>query len=401
MEIVKKRKLKIVWLCWFANDEISTHFGNIKIKEFAPWINNLIKIFEKKDDIDLHIVAPNVFSNCNVFFQINNIQYHFYKHNYILPYRVYNKLRINDKSNFYFIKRKIQKIIHKIDPDLIHLHGAENPIYSAGILKLFNKYPCFTTIQGFISLDEQANNPTNKKRKSIELKILKNNLYFGVRTKDMCNYISTINEHAHFFWHHYPFTRPQIVEETNVKKDFDCAFFGRVASENGVDDLLKAIAIVKQTKKDISLIIVGPFGKTYREYLDSICLNLDIIDNVRFTGFLPKQQDAFKNVIRAQMDVLPTKYDIIPGSILECMFMGVPVISYAVGGIPELNNDRQSVVLVEKGNIKLLAENILFMLHNISFREMIKSNAKITVEPFYDYGMIYSDLLNIYNKLTI
>jgi len=400
MEIVKKRKSKIVWLCWFANEQMNFYF-NKKVDGFAPWINNLIKIFETKDDVDLHIVSPNVYSNCNSSFHINNIHYHFFKQSDILPQRLNNKLHINDISNFYLIKRKIKKIIDQIEPDLIHLHGAENPIYSAGILPLLKKYKCFTTIQGFISLDLQANNPTNKRRKKIELNILKKNQNFGVRTKDMCNYISSINEHANFFWHHYPFTKPQIVEDTLAKKEFDCAFFGRVAPENGVDELLKTIAIVKATKKDISLIIVGPVGNTYLQYLESICSELNITDNVKFTGFMNDQQDAFKNVIKAKMDVLPTQYDIIPGSILECMYMGVPVISYSVGGIPELNKERQSVVLVEKGNIKGLAEEIIYMLKNPSFREKIISNAKITVGPFYNYEMIYKDILDIYDNLNL
>ncbi|KIE18202.1 hypothetical protein DS62_13010, partial [Smithella sp. SC_K08D17] len=269
-----------------------------------------------------------------------------------------------------------------------------------GILPLLNKYPCLTTIQGFISLDQQANNPVNIVRKRIELKILKKNRNFGVRTNDMCNYISSINKHAKFFWHHYPFTKPQIFEEITLKKEFDCVFFGRVAPENGVDELLRAIAIVKEIKQDISLIIVGPVGNSYRQYLESICSALDINTNVKFTGFLQDQQDAFKNVIKAKMDVLPTQYDIIPGSILECMSMGVPVICYSVGGIPELNKERQSVLLVEKGNIKGLAQEILSLLKNPSFADEIIVNAKITVRQFYDYNMIYEDLLNIYNTLT-
>ena len=399
MQIKNNRKLKVVWLCWFANEQMNTYF-NKKVDGFAPWINNLIKLFESKEDVELHIVSPNVFNNKNYSFRVKNIKYHFYKHSFVLPYRVYNKLRINDRSNFIFIQSTIVKIIKRINPDLIHLHGAENPIYSIGILPLLNKYPCLTTIQGFISLDQQANNPVNIVRKRIELKILKKNRNFGVRTNDMCNYISSINKHAKFFWHHYPFTKPQIFEEITLKKEFDCVFFGRVAPENGVDELLRAIAIVKEIKQDISLIIVGPVGNSYRQYLESICSALDINTNVKFTGFLQDQQDAFKNVIKAKMDVLPTQYDIIPGSILECMSMGVPVICYSVGGIPELNKERQSVLLVEKGNIKGLAQEILSLLKNPSFADEIIVNAKITVRQFYDYNMIYEDLLNIYNTLT-
>ena len=50
-----------------------------------------------------------------------------------------------------------------------------------------------------------------------------------------------------------------------------------------------------------------------------------------------------KHAINARICVLPTYHDILPGTILESMFMKLPVIAYDVTGLSELNDKGQSV----------------------------------------------------------
>jgi len=54
-------------------------------------------------------------------------------------------------SDFRLNKNYIKNIIIKINPDIIHLFGAENAYYSSTILQFRNKYPIVITVQGFIS----------------------------------------------------------------------------------------------------------------------------------------------------------------------------------------------------------------------------------------------------------
>ena len=66
--------------------------------------------------------------------------------------------------------------------------------------------------------------------------------------------------------------------------------------------------------------------------------------------------DVFKEAIKAKICVLPTYYDVIPGTIIESMFMKIPVVAYAVGGIPTLNDNVETVRLVDKYDINGLAK---------------------------------------------
>ena len=388
-----------MWLCWFSEQHINTYLGSKTFKEFAPWIKNLLPIFYNDEDIELHVVVPNIFTNTNMKFTDNGITYHYYKTSFLLPSRVYNKLKINQRTDYKFINKEIYKITNLLNPELIHLHGAENPIYSSAILKLIDKYPVLTTIQGFINQEGVVDNDIIKYRKVTEAKILRKCHHFGVRTTDMELFIKEFNSHAQFHWHNYPITKPTITNAQTLDKVYDCSFFGRVAPENGIEELLKSIYIIKQELPLISLIVVGPIPQSYSDHLKKIVSGYNISDNVTFSGFLENQHDAFEIVSKATVNVLPTHYDIIPGSILECMYMGVPVITNAVGGIPELNEDKICVHLSEDGKPENLAKDIQKLLRDKSYRNTLIENARNKVTPFIDGQQIKTDLLSIYKKI--
>ena len=189
--------LKVVWLCHFSNQEIKDFFHTPHVKEFAPWINGLINLFQNRTDIEIHIVAPNIFTNRRQDIKIKNIEYHFYPIiPFFIPNRIYNHFQIDARTNFYFVKKIIPKIINEISPSLIHLHGAENPYYSAGILELIGLYPLLLTIQGFVR-KASARDILTIKRIDIEEIIIKKTKHVGVRTKDMSKTVLGLNPASH------------------------------------------------------------------------------------------------------------------------------------------------------------------------------------------------------------
>jgi len=59
--------IKIARLCHFTNQAMIEYFQAPSVNEFAPWINNLLKLFMGNSNIELFIVAPHVSKNmsCN------------------------------------------------------------------------------------------------------------------------------------------------------------------------------------------------------------------------------------------------------------------------------------------------------------------------------------------------
>ncbi len=401
---INNERLKVVWLCHFANKEMKDYFSTPKVNEFAPWINELINLFKGRSEIELHIVSPNVFTNRDCSFMKDGITYHFYKHIPFLYYntfikKVYNKLLIENLTNYFWIKHKIKNCVTKLNPDIIHLHGAEIPYYSAGVLPLINKYHTLTTIQGFIKNASQVNRQ-NLKKAEIENEILIKSMNIGVRTEEMSRIALQINPNAQLYFHNYPLKTPNVIKENIGEcEPIDCVFFARVCKDKGVEDLLAAIAIIKKEYPQISLSIIGRTSNSYLSNLKKICIDLQIIDNIKFIGFLPTQADIYQYALNAKMCVLPTYHDIIPGTIIESMYMKLPVIAYSVGGIPELNIKEETIMLVEKLDIQMLAKKILLLINNIELRKSLAEKAYFHAKKRFDNTKIPDDLLSAYNAI--
>ena len=399
MESGINKKIRVVWLCHFANQEMKDFFHTPHVKEFAPWINNLIELFQDRTDIELHIVAPNIFTNKRQYVKIKNVQYHFYQHTpNLIPEKVYNRLRIESRTNYCYTKQRIKKIIRYINPNIIHLIGAENPYYSVGILPLIDQFPTFVTIQGFIRNESYRDFITNKRIK-IEEEILKRTMHIGVRTKEMSKTTLELNPEAHLYFHNYPITIPVYIKDNSIVSTYDIVFFARVCKDKGIEDLLEALALIKKIKPDISLQVIGDPGESYLKFLKNKLNQLDIESNVKFLGFIETQHELQKQVSQAKICVLPTYHDIIPGTVLESMFMKLPVIAYAVGGISELNDKGQAIVLVEKNNIQQLSNEIANLLKNESKRNYLAEFAYTYTRERFKNSNVVNDIMKAYNEI--
>lgn len=401
---MKNNKIKVVWLCHFANEEVKQYFGTSSVNEFAPWIGKMLDLFKQNSEVEIHVVAPNVFTNANTKFRQNGISYNFYP---IVPpvfngsflNRVYHFSRADFFSDFLWIKRQVSAIINEIEPDIIHLHGAENPYYSAAILPLFNKYNVLTTIQGFIRNSTYLSFDI-KNRIAIEEKVIKKSTHLGVRTDEMSRIVKEINPTAALHFHNYPMDMPY-THKNNIggHEPIDCLFFARVEKDKGIEDLLAAMAILKKKKTNISLSVIGGADKNYLNSLMEICERLNIIENITFLGFLPSEEDIYPYIMKAKMCILPTYHDILPGTILLSMFMKLPVVSYNVGGIPELNRDGKTVTLANRGDINQLSVEIWNLLNNDGARAEIAEKAYIYAHKRFDNENVVVDVVKAYQNV--
>lgn len=356
-------KLTVVWLCYFTNDELQKILKPLKpISEIAPWISHMIPLFENRNDIELHIISPHDWLPSYKTFQKNNISFHFINKGIPVIGRHWpGFLRFDLWTNFYGLKKKIAKIVNDINPDIIHLHGAENEFCIAST-QFALRYPVFITIQGFISHSKNTNSKSARIRSQNEIEIISTFKHFGYRTETMGKDIRSINPDAVLHWHNYPMKK---LVPMKVEKKFDVVFFARLSKDKGIDDLLKAASLVKKQKPDVSLCVIGG-GKTDR--LVELSTQLGIKENVFWAGFLPTQEDVHQMASSAKISVLPTYHDIIPGTIIESLFLKLPVVAYDVGSIHEVNKYDNIISLVEKGNVGQLSEEILTLLENAELR---------------------------------
>jgi glycosyltransferase involved in cell wall biosynthesis len=258
------------------------------------------------------------------------------------------------------------------------------------------KYPVFITIQGFASHATNTANKNLANRIETEQKIIKNFTHFGIRTETMGEDVQKINPRANLLWHRYASKSIKIIEQ---RKIYDIVFFARICKEKGIEDLIKALGIICKKRPKTSLAVIGTGSSEYIDRLNHLAKVNNVSDRITWLGFLPTQDDVHKEASKAILSVLPTYHDIISGTIIESMKLGLPVIAYNTGSIPSVNINEQRIIIVDKFDIQSLSDSIINLLENQELREKLAQKAIIFANQKFGNDKIKEDLINCYNQV--
>jgi glycosyltransferase involved in cell wall biosynthesis len=115
-------------------------------------------------------------------------------------------------------------------------------------------------------------------------------------------------------------------------RSFRLGFFGRLTSVKRVDVIVELAALLKRE-------VPGQFGVylfgegPLRSGLEQQVRRLGLEDVVHFMGFTSQPASWLRNMDAL---LLTSDHEGLPMIVLEAMALGVPVISHAVGAIPEV-----------------------------------------------------------------
>lgn len=391
--------MKVVWFCPLNilpySDKVRFIDNKLPVI-LAPWIDNYINVFRSDNEIELHIVAeyPNLIHDTD--FSEGNVHFHLLSQKMPLLKRGWPH-RLRYFTNYVLLRWKVNRILTIVRPDLIHLHGTEHDL-SAVALKL-RGIPMLVTIQGFMNEAIHRNNTPYLRRKlKIENEIFRKYKCFGVRAQFMEDIIRKYNPTAVVYYHDYIIEKPKY--QKTAYSDAHIVFAARICKDKGIEDLIKALGIVKSNLPQLKFKIIGSIDENYRASIMDMLSEYGIIENTKLIGFVPDISDVHKEVAKSLINVLPTYYDIISGTIIESMFIGVPVIAYNVGAIGELNLKRQSLILVKKGNIEQLAQSISQLLQCKDLRDILSKNALIEMDERFCVEDSLAKLKDIYIEVA-
>lgn len=153
-------------------------------------------------------------------------------------------------------------------------------------------------------------------------------------------------------------------------------FIGRLAAAKGVPVLLEAFARCHAVFPDARLTLIG--DGPARPALEARARDLGLGDAVRFAGYLG-QEEVAAELARADLFALPSFAEGVPVVLMEAMASGLPVLSTAITGIPELVEDGVSGRLVLPGDVDAFAEAMQALLADpVAGRAMgLKGRAKV------------------------
>lgn len=164
------------------------------------------------------------------------------------------------------------------------------------------------------------------------------------------------------------------------KDDVVIGFVGRLVNSKGLNYLIEAVALLKNSS-NVKLLIVG--DGSLMEELKQMAKDKGLEESVIFTGLRRDITDILSSI---DIFVLSSIKEGFPNSLLEAMAMGKPIVATAVGGIPEVIDHGTNGLLVKPADVeglqsalKLLIDDRL-MAKNIGLaaRDFIVKNYSIT-----------------------
>jgi glycosyltransferase involved in cell wall biosynthesis len=101
------------------------------------------------------------------------------------------------------------------------------------------------------------------------------------------------------------------------------------------------------------------------------------------------------------MDVflLTSRFEGLPRAVLQAMAAGVPVVATAVGGTPEVVEDRCTGLLVPPESPRAAADRVVEMVADSDLRRRCVERARRTVDGRFDIHRMVRDLERIYISL--
>jgi glycosyltransferase involved in cell wall biosynthesis len=139
--------------------------------------------------------------------------------------------------------------------------------------------------------------------------------------------------------------------ETEAPPRSEVLFVGRIMPEKGLEDLVRALPLIKQPCR---LVVVG--DGLARGTSERLAARLGISGRVTFAGWQDDVQPFYRRAsLLAVPSIWPEPFGLIG---LEAMAQALPVVAYRSGGIPEWLTDGVTGTLVEPGDVHGLAAAI-------------------------------------------
>ena len=170
----------------------------------------------------------------------------------------------------------------------------------------------------------------------------------------------------------------------------------RLSREKGHDDLLRAIARVRELAPSIpvKLLVVGEGPEL--EALKVTCRDLNLSENVSFLGH---QDNVSRYYAVADVFVLSSHSEGSPNVLLEAMDAGVPIVATMVGGVPEIITNDQDGLLVKSRDIAGMAVAIVRLLTDEGLCTRLTGAAHIVLER-HTPESYFRNILSILREVT-
>ena len=384
--------MKILWLCsWYPNS--ADPFDGDFIERHAK----ALALHQKVDVI--HVVQNKHFlQGISTLQKEERKSLNLHANIYFLPLPdtglSFVNLYLFNKRYQNFYKQLIDEYIAANGkPDIVHVHVPVKAGLTAVLLNKKNNIPFVVTEHSSAYFEHIPENYFSRNR------------YFRYVTKQTFTHAVAVSTVSNWLLKRLQFLFPvqqtklvRNVVDTNLfypaENDHQRIRFIHVSMMHplkNVNGILQALALLKEKRTDWDVLFVGPASE------ENIILaeNLGLVNHVQWNGAMPYTEVAAA-MRSADALVHFSQYENLPCVINEAFCCGLPVISSNVGGIAELVNASNGV-LVTAGNVNELAVALAdFLQHRNRYN---KKQIAAEAATLFNANEIGKQLSNWYAEL--
>lgn len=174
-------------------------------------------------------------------------------------------------------------------------------------------------------------------------------------------------------------------------------FLGTFQPWYGLENLIKAFALVVQKAPQARLLMVG--DGLVRGELEQQVQDAGLQDSVLFTGYVPHEEvprylGCFDVAVAAFRE-LDIDFCGSPIKLFEYMAAGRAIVASNIGQIPEIVTHERDALLVEPGDISQLADEIIRLVNDPALRNQLGSAAQVEGQK-YSWEAYADQLVDIY-----
>jgi glycosyltransferase involved in cell wall biosynthesis len=257
-------------------------------------------------------------------------------------------------------------------PDLVHVHSTDFATAATAAGTLY-RIPVVYTCH---SIGSQGTASASKKNQT---KLIRTVRRIVVPSKWQASEIKRL----------YPGTHGKIVViphgvTTVAKKTSGSSsrilYVGRLIPSKGVGSLIRAIALISKTHKNVHLTIVGSGSVRYQKHLRTLAKQLGIAERIRWLKHSPyyEVQRMYPNYGAV---IVPSKSESFCLVALEAMANNAPLVSTLSGGLKEFVNTNNAQV-IQSVNSAAIARAIKEMKKNPAKTKQRLINARATAARY-------------------
>jgi glycosyltransferase involved in cell wall biosynthesis len=242
-------------------------------------------------------------------------------------------------------RRAVREMVMELRPDVVHTHGYRPDVVDSGVARRMGVATC-TTVHGFASTG-----PRGKLYEWLQrLWFRRFDAVVAVSEKLRSDLVAggLAPDRVHLLRNAWQPARPGLSrDEARSALGLDpearvAGWVGRLSAEKGPEVAIEALAACGDPNVTLSVIGSGP----QEERLRALAARRNVASRVRWHGVVP---DAGSHLAAFDALLLTSWTEGTPIVLLEAMAAEVPVVTTAVGGVPDVVSDREAV-LVDAGD---------------------------------------------------